>query len=251
MLGNGIPCPDVFPSLIRAATQYCGNLLLDVGIPQMYLNPSTTPIPAAAATIGSDGYLYVPAGTRMTVAVGTSGGTSPMSYTVSIPYTGPAPTPTAARTDEAPVYAQWAGTTPPSANFINTGRDPIIDYNYFYDAQCGQAGFQQLPRKASSRPAPSGSGRGLSPRDDRDARLLAGVRDIGDGRAMHIAGQRRSSNSVPRCIVQRSSHITRSCDAPSMRVDELALRRVRDELVDQRAAFASDMPSMRPMCDAM
>ncbi len=140
---NTMPGCFSFPDL--AATQYCGNLLLDVGIPQMYLNPSTTPIPAAAATIGSDGYLYVPAGTRMTVAVGTSGGTSPMSYTVSIPYTGPAPTPTAAPTDEAPVYAQWAGTTPPSANFINTGRDPIIDYNYFYDAQCGQVGFQQLP----------------------------------------------------------------------------------------------------------
>ena len=39
----------------------------------------------------------------------------------------------------SPLYAQ---REKPAANFINTGRDPIILYNYFYDAQCGQVGFQ-------------------------------------------------------------------------------------------------------------
>jgi len=39
----------------------------------------------------------------------------------------------------AHLYAQ---REEPAANFINTGRDPIILYNYFYDAQCGQVGFQ-------------------------------------------------------------------------------------------------------------
>jgi len=38
------------------------------------------------------------------------------------------------------LYAKWVS---PAANFINTGRDPIVLYNYFYDAQCGQVGFQQ------------------------------------------------------------------------------------------------------------
>jgi hypothetical protein len=138
---NTMPGCFSFPEL--SSTQYCGTLLLDVGIPEMFLNPSTTPIPAAAATIGSDGYLYVPAKTQMTITVGTTGGVSPLSYTMQIPNTGPSATVTP--TGAEPSYAEWAGTTPPSANFINTGRDPIVAYNYFYDAQCGQVGFQQLP----------------------------------------------------------------------------------------------------------
>ena len=62
--------------------------------------------------------------------------------------------------------------------------------------------------------------------------------------------QRRSSNSVPRCMVQRLSQIDEIVHTPAVSVDELALRGVRDELVDQRAAFGFGMPRMRPACDA-
>jgi hypothetical protein len=39
----------------------------------------------------------------------------------------------------APLYAQWVG---PAANFVITGRNPITLHNYFYNAQCGEVGFE-------------------------------------------------------------------------------------------------------------
>ena len=69
--------------------------------------------------------------------MGTPGGASPLSYTVQIPNSDP--NGTADPVGAAPLYAQWVS---PAANFINTGRDPIILYNYFYNAQCGEVGFQ-------------------------------------------------------------------------------------------------------------
>ena len=137
---NTMPGCFSFPQL--SLIRYCGTLLLDVGIQEMFLNPSTTPTPAAASTIGPGGLEYVPAGTQMTVTVGTPGGSSPLSYTMEIPNSGPSPSATASPVGAAPLYAKWVS---PGANFINTGRDPIILYNYFYDAQCGQVGFQQAP----------------------------------------------------------------------------------------------------------
>ena len=47
---NTMPGCFSFPEL--SPIQYCGTLLLDVGIQEMFLNPSTTPTPAAASTIG-------------------------------------------------------------------------------------------------------------------------------------------------------------------------------------------------------
>jgi hypothetical protein len=140
-VGEWTTMPGCFSFPALSPTQYCGALLLDVGIQEMFLNPSTTPTPAAASVTGSDGINYVPAGTQMTITVRTPGGASPLSYTIEIPNNGPSPA-TATPIGAAPLYAQWVT---PAANFINTGRDPIILYNYFYDAQCGQVGFQQSP----------------------------------------------------------------------------------------------------------
>lgn len=77
---------------------------------------------AAASTTGPDG---------------NPGGASPLSYTMQIPNSGTSAS--ASPVGAAHLYAQ---REKPAANFINTGHDPIILYNYFYDAQCGQVGFQ-------------------------------------------------------------------------------------------------------------
>ncbi|HJU12627.1 MAG TPA: hypothetical protein VJ728_17210 [Candidatus Binataceae bacterium] len=73
----------------------------------------------------------------MEVSVGQPGESPSLSYQIKIPNGGPSgeATPEGA----APSYAQWVK---PSENFINTGRDQIIVYDYFFDARCGEVGFR-------------------------------------------------------------------------------------------------------------
>ena len=85
---------------------------------------------------------------------------------------------------------------------------------------------------------------------DTDAFLLARICNVADGGALHVA--------LPTQVVELGSVVHRApivpndqvVDAPAMRVNELTLRGVRDELVDQCAASCSDIPKMRPACDA-
>jgi len=68
-------------------------------------------------------------------------------------------------------------------------------------------------------------------------------------RAADRASSDRSSNSVPWCIVQVIPH-HQIVHAPSVGINELSLGRMRDQLIDQGAAFRSGMPKMRPAWEA-
>ncbi len=85
---------------------------------------------------------------------------------------------------------------------------------------------------------------------DRDAFLLAGISHVADRGALHVA--------LPAQIVELGAAVHGAAivpddeivDAPAMGVDELPLRGVGDEFVDQRTPLGSGMPKMRPACDA-
>ena len=88
-------------------------------------------------------------------------------------------------------------------------------------------------------------------RRDPDAGLLAGIGDVADSGALHVA--------LPAQIVEVGAAVHGAAivpdhqivDAPAMGIDELALGGVRNELLDQRAAVRlPDMPKMRPAWDA-
>ena len=95
------------------------------------------------------------------------------------------------------------------------------------------------PADITGRSIPArGRGRlSLLRRRDSDALLLARVRDVGNGRALHVA--------LPAQVIELGSTVHRAAivpndqvvDAPAMRVNELTLGGVRDELVDQCAAI--------------
>jgi hypothetical protein len=41
----------------------------------------------------------------------------------------------------APAYVKWVDV---DNVFVNTGRRPLLDFNYMFSAQCGQVGDQRV-----------------------------------------------------------------------------------------------------------
>ena len=108
--------------------QFCGNLLLDVGISEMFID-----LPFGQRPAGSyDTNNRVPEGVGMQIQAGATNEPA-MSY--SFTAVQPPQEPTGA----APTYAQWVNV--PSI-FINTGRRPLLAFDYYYSGQCGQVGFK-------------------------------------------------------------------------------------------------------------
>jgi hypothetical protein len=126
-----------FPA-IAGQPSFCGNFLLDTGLAEMFLDlaPDLRPERAVAQAPcrGGDGdqlCWYVPENTPMRVTAGDPAQPA-LSYefTITVPPTGAAPT-----------FAQWIDQPPV---FINTGRRPLIDYHYLFDARCGNVGFEAV-----------------------------------------------------------------------------------------------------------
>jgi hypothetical protein len=108
--------------------QFCGNLLLDVGISEMFID-----LPFADRPAGSYGSNNeVPDGVGMQIQAGPTNQPA-MSYNFT------AVQPPEQPTGPAPTYVEWVNV---SSIFVNTGRRPLLAFDYYYSAQCGQAGFK-------------------------------------------------------------------------------------------------------------
>jgi len=44
-----------------------------------------------------------------------------------------------------PAKVQWINTTDNGMKFVNTGRRPLYLFNYLYNGQYGEVGFQTVP----------------------------------------------------------------------------------------------------------
>lgn len=120
-----------FPDL-PAPNQFCGTLLLDVGIVEMFLDlsPDDRPSAAVAQDCPKGGSAScVPVGTNVQILAGSpSSPAASYTFTVASEPQGPAPT-----------YAQWIDS---SNVFVNTGRRPLLAFDYLYDARCGNVGLR-------------------------------------------------------------------------------------------------------------
>lgn len=130
---NAQPGCYTFPNSPQP-NQFCGTALLDVGINSMFIDLPKSLWPAGT----HDANDKVPAGIDMEILMGSSS-TPAMHYNFSTvngnpPYHSP-----------APVSVQWINSTATGMIFVNTGRRPLYVSNYFYEGQCGQVGFKQLP----------------------------------------------------------------------------------------------------------
>lgn len=126
---NAAPGCFGFPAL-PAPNQFCGSLLLDVGIPEMFLQ-----LPPAQRPPGSaDASNQVPRGTEMQILAGTAANPA-MSYAYTLSESPPPNSP-------QPSYIDWSDLP---GTFVNTGRHPLYAFDYLYDARCGHVGFAPLP----------------------------------------------------------------------------------------------------------
>ncbi len=124
--GEWATMPGCFGFPQTSSKPFCGNLLLDVGISEMFLDLDKASIPHK-----TDSHGFVPSGTQMTIAAGSESNPA-MSYSFTAVSKGQQPS------GLAPDYVQWIKN--PNV-FVNTGRRPLLSFDYLYDAQCGQAGF--------------------------------------------------------------------------------------------------------------
>jgi hypothetical protein len=116
-----------FTTLI-GSPQFCGNLLLDVGIAEMFLDLSFDQRPTGSY----DSNNKVPDGVGMNIQAGLAGQPA-MSYNFTAvqpptPPTGPAPT-----------FVRWDDV---KNVFVNTGRRALLNFDYLYSGQCGEVGFR-------------------------------------------------------------------------------------------------------------
>jgi hypothetical protein len=118
-----------FPGAPDNPGPFCGNMLFDIGIEDMYLGlddfqrPSGYDLSDTIVTVGD--------------AVNIIGG-SPSSPAMCYSFTS------GGSSLITPATANWAQPPTPCGVFFNTGRRGLVAYNYMYDATCGNVGFQPL-----------------------------------------------------------------------------------------------------------
>jgi hypothetical protein len=129
--GDWNPEPGCFQfTTLAGSPQFCGNLLLDVGISEMFIDLTFSQRPAGSFSPTN----YVPSGLGMNILAGSK--TQPaMSYNFT------AVQPPVQPSGPAPTFVQWVND---KNVFVNTGRRPLLNYNYLYSGQCGEVGFQPL-----------------------------------------------------------------------------------------------------------
>ena len=130
--GDWITAPGCFqfPTL-PGANQFCGTLLLDVGIDGMFLDLPTASRPAGA--VDSTDAKTIPTGLNVAILAGTSADPA-LSY--SFDYA-----PSTSATGVAPTKITWINS---AKVFVNTGRDVLFGDNYMFDGRCGNVGFESL-----------------------------------------------------------------------------------------------------------
>lgn len=107
---------------------FCGNMLFDIGIEDMYLGLDDFQRPTGYDTSSS-----VTSGEAVNI-IGGSPSSPAMCYSFSSGGTSLI----------TPATANWVQPPTPCGVFFNTGRRGLAAYNYMYDATCGNVGFQPL-----------------------------------------------------------------------------------------------------------
>jgi hypothetical protein len=120
-----------FPTLPRP-NQFCGSLLLDVGIDSMFLDLVTARRPAGA--VDTTDSTTLPTGLNVSILAGAPKNPG-LSYSFTYAPSSPA-------TSVAPTKVTWINS---SKIFVNTGRDVLFGNDYMFDGRCGNVGFQPLP----------------------------------------------------------------------------------------------------------
>ena len=117
-----------FPGAIDNAGPFCGNMLFDIGIGDMYLGIDDFQRPA-----GYDTGQLVTTGDTVNIIGG-----SPSSPALCYSFTS------GGNSLITPYAANWVQPPTACGVFFNTGRVGLAAYNYTYDATCGNIGFQPL-----------------------------------------------------------------------------------------------------------
>ncbi len=112
----------------------CGSLLMDVGIPEMFVTfGSNDDVPAAVKGGLPD---------NQTISIAAPNQTTPaLAYSFS---SGPAGGAAPPATGAAPSKVDMSVLSGPTTVFINTGRHVLFDYQYVFNAQAGSVGFLPL-----------------------------------------------------------------------------------------------------------
>jgi hypothetical protein len=129
--GDWLPEPGCYQfTTLEGRPQFCGNLLLDVGIAEMFIDLSFDQRPAGSYDSNNE----VPSGVGMNILAGSTNNPA-MSYnfTAVQPPTQP--------TGPAPTFVRWDDT---AKIFVNTGRRPLLNFDYLYSGQCGEVGFRPV-----------------------------------------------------------------------------------------------------------
>ncbi len=124
-----------FPALSPEEGTFCGTMLMDTGIGDMYLNLYAPLWPAHYCESG-----LVPNGTVVQINSGTSTSSPPMCYRYAVNNDVPTPEPTPV-TPAPSITNCIENPTDTTIKFVNTGRHPLAWFDYMYDAACGQVGF--------------------------------------------------------------------------------------------------------------
>jgi hypothetical protein len=117
-----------FPGAPDNAGPFCGNMLFDIGIENMYLGLDDFQRPTDYNTGG-----IVTTGDALNIIGG-----SPSSPAMCYSFTS------GGDSLITPATANWTQPQTPCGVFFNTGRRGLAAYNYMYDATCGNVGFQPL-----------------------------------------------------------------------------------------------------------
>jgi hypothetical protein len=119
------------------SASFCGTMLMDTGIGDMYLYLNPTLRPSGLNQCDSKGNnCVVPDNTAMQINSGSSTVSPPMCYGFETGASNPPPI-----TPE-PSSVNWSSYSAGNpTQFVNTGRHPLAWFTYLYDAACGQIGF--------------------------------------------------------------------------------------------------------------
>jgi hypothetical protein len=123
-----------FPNAATKPHQFCGSLLMDVGISEMFIDLKPDLRPPSVVEPDVNG-TEVPSGTAMSVLAGIPSQPA-MQYRFTYnPSTNPP--------GMAPTTVTWIN--PKSSEvFVNTGRNVLKGFNYLFDARHGRVGFKPL-----------------------------------------------------------------------------------------------------------
>jgi hypothetical protein len=131
---NAAPGCFGFPDLKTSPKQFCGSLLMDVGIDHMYLDLSPKNRPVSVVEPGLNG-TGMPDGTVMSILAGT-----PKKQALRYSFTYSSSTNPVGM---APASVKWIDPNS-SEVFVNTGRNVLKGSKYLYDARHGEVGFKPL-----------------------------------------------------------------------------------------------------------